>query len=193
MSKTKRGPKERTNKANVMRKEMDKKAAVRMITKRLMLVLMLMTWGQNLTALGNHRDVDDRSVGMLSGDDVNRLLAALAKVESDNGKTSKNVYQLMPEYVSDVNRIQRKETRSDNKEDVSGQKTKRSWTCEDVLDARKSEMMMLAFWRYYSRRMPHGGTMEELAKIHHVGYRGMRTKRSSAEIYWRKIKKELRK
>ena len=33
------------------------------------------------------------------------LYAAIADVESDNGKTSGNVYQISPVYVADVNRI----------------------------------------------------------------------------------------
>ena len=111
------------------------------------------------------------------------LLDAIARVESTDGKASGNVYQITPEYVADVNRIQRKLTR------VDGVRRHR-FSCEDVFDRAKSEEMMLVYWGYYSRRL--GKTdAEHFAKLHNVGYRGVKEKRSAGERYWNKVKNEM--
>lgn len=132
---------------------------------------------------------DGFSVGCVDGHQMVRLCAAIAQVESDRGETSGNVYQITPEYVADVNRIQRKETRVGG---ANANARRKSWRCEDALSMERSKAMMRIFWAYYARRLPNGGTAEELAKIHHVGYRGLRTKRTEAEVYWRKVRRALR-
>lgn len=131
--------------------------------------------GRSRSAMGRHA---------VSPSVARALMDAIAEVESDGGATSRNVYQLTPEYVADVNRIQRKESRVDGV-------PRRAWSCCDVEDRSRSEAMMAVFWRYYSRRLPNGGTVEELAKIHHVGHRGMRTRRAAAEAYWRKVRRRM--
>ncbi|MCQ2300591.1 MAG: hypothetical protein MJZ81_10765 [Bacteroidales bacterium] len=109
------------------------------------------------------------------------LFDAIAMAESTNGRRSGNVYQITPEYVSDVNRIQRKLTR------VDGMKRER-FSCESVFDREASERMMEVFWNYYCPRV--GDWSDETkCKLHHVGYRGLRTKKDLAEIYWKKIRK----
>lgn len=126
------------------------------------------------------------SVVALSGldlayaEDPARLFRIISEVESANGRRSGNMYQITPEYVSDVNRIQRKLTR------VDGMKRER-FSCESVFDRGASERMMEVYWNYYCPRV--GDWSDETkCKLHHVGYRGLRTKKDLAEIYWKKIR-----
>jgi len=121
---------------------------------------------------------------VVTGIALTNLLAAIAQVESDRGATSRNVYQLTPEYVADVNRIQRKLTRIDGVR-------RTQWKCEDVLDVTRSEEMIAVYWAYYGKRLPQGGTAEELAKMHNVGYSGLRTRKTAAKRYWARVEKHL--
>jgi hypothetical protein len=104
------------------------------------------------------------------------LLRAIAIVESDNGITSDNVYQITPIYVQDVNRI-----------------AGTSFTMSDALDRSASEEMMLTYWEHYGKRYERltgkKVTMEVLARIHNGGLNGY--KKSATDKYWCKIKKAL--
>ena len=105
------------------------------------------------------------------------LFAAIAEVESENGKTSDNVYQLTISYVVDVNNIRI------NK----GQ----SWFYFiDCADRAKSKRMMLTYWRHYGeqyrRTTGKNPTAEVLARIHNGGPDGWR--KESTLKYWHKVK-----
>lgn len=63
------------------------------------------------------------------------LFSAIAQVESNNGQTSKNVYQLTRTYVDDVNRISKDE----------------AFLYEDRNDRCKAERMMEIYWLYYAK------------------------------------------
>ena len=105
------------------------------------------------------------------------LFTALAQVESNNGQTSKNVYQITRQYVDDVNRI------SDNE----------AFIYEDRNDRAKSERMMEIYWLYYARRyLDQTGrdpTWETLARIHNGGPDGW--KKYGTKKYWRRVKNFL--
>lgn len=105
------------------------------------------------------------------------LFTALAQVESNNGQTSKNVYQITRQYVDDVNRI------SDNE----------AFLYEDRNDRGKSERMMEIYWLYYARRyLDQTGrtpTWETLARIHNGGPDGW--KKYGTKKYWRRVKNFL--
>lgn len=105
------------------------------------------------------------------------LFTALAQVESNNGQTSKNVYQITRQYVDDVNRI------SDNE----------AFLYEDRNDRAKSERMMEIYWLYYARRyLDQTGrtpTWETLARIHNGGPDGW--KKYGTKKYWRRVKNFL--
>ncbi len=113
-----------------------------------------------------------------------KLLDAMAAVESSMGRTSGNIYQITPEYVADVNRILRKMSR------VDGSPRKR-YTCSDVFDKGRSEEMMRVFWGYYSKRLQ-DPSEENFAKIHNVGFRGLKRHRKAAETYWSKVMKQIK-
>ena len=105
------------------------------------------------------------------------LFAAIAEVESENGKTSNNVYQLTISYVVDVNSIRI------NK----GQ----SWFYFiDRVDRAKSKRMMLTYWRHYGeqyrRTTGKTPTAEVLARIHNGGPDGW--KNPATHKYWQKVK-----
>lgn len=114
-----------------------------------------------------------------------KLFRAIERVESSLGKTSSNVYQLQPDYVADVNRIQRKLERVDGIR-------RRKFKCEDVFSRETSEKMMMVFWSYYSKRVANGESYEVLAKLHRVGFVGLTKKKHTAGEYWKKVQKELR-
>ena len=105
------------------------------------------------------------------------LFTALAQVESNNGQTSKNVYQITRQYVDDVNRI------SDNE----------AFLYDDRNDRAKSERMMEIYWLYYARRYldqtGRGPTWETLARIHNGGPDGW--KKYGTKKYWRRVKNFL--
>ena len=109
----------------------------------------------------------------LFGVSVARLLAAIAAVESDNGRTSDNVYQIRRIYLDDLGRI---------------------YGChfadEVATDRHASEQVMLAYWEYYgeryARRTGRQPTAEVLARIHNGGPDGWR--KPATEGYWRKVK-----
>ena len=105
------------------------------------------------------------------------LFTALAQVESNNGQTSKNVYQITRQYVDDVNRI------SDNE----------AFLYEDRNDRSKSERMMEIYWLYYTQRyIDQTGrtpTWETLARIHNGGPDGW--KKYCTKKYWRRVKNFL--
>lgn len=101
------------------------------------------------------------------------LFAAIAEVESENGKTSDNVYQLRRIYLDDVGRI---------------------YGChfsdEVMTDRFSSERVMLAYMEHYGeryhRRTGKLPTVEVLARIHNGGPDGW--KKPSTETYWNKVK-----
>ena len=110
----------------------------------------------------------------LFGISLASLFAAIAQVESESGKTSRNVYQLTRRYVDDVNRIS----------------TPEAFLYEDRLDRAKAERMMCIYLEYYGRRhqIQTGmqTTAEVLARIHNGGPDGWR--RPSTLNYWKKVK-----
>lgn len=111
-----------------------------------------------------------------AGIDYPALFQAIAFVESSDGVRSRNVYQLTGRYLSDLERI-----------------TGERWSYSDTaLDRARSMTAMRTYWAYYSSRQFQRGTSvpstELLAKIHHVGYVGLRTRKDRAEAYWKKVK-----
>ena len=109
------------------------------------------------------------------------LFTALATVESNNGKTSRNVYQITEQYVDDVNRICR----------INGFSF--VYYYSDVNDRSKSERMMETYLAHYGKvyadrtgRLP---TWETLARIHNGGPDGW--KKYATKRYWRRVKELL--
>jgi len=116
---------------------------------------------------------------MLFGLNLRPLYNAIAKVESDRGATSANVYQIRSIYVDDLNRIYNVP----------------KFNSRDVLDRDKSEMMMFLYWKHYgylackqTKVLP---TYETLARIHNGGPDGWR--KQCTVSYWLRVKKELEK
>ena len=109
----------------------------------------------------------------LSGIAVSQLFTAIAAVESENGRTSDNVYQIRRVYLDDLGRI---------------------YGChfadEVATDRHASEQVMLAYWEYYgeqyARRTGRQPTAEVLARIHNGGPNGWR--KDSTLAYWAKVK-----
>ena len=105
------------------------------------------------------------------------LCSAIAKVESDRGATSDNVYQIRNIYVDDVNRFS----------------TDIHFNHADVYDKTKSEQMMRRYWLWYGKLFKVNTgldpTYETLARIHNGGPYGWRKK--STLRYWMRVKKEL--
>lgn len=106
------------------------------------------------------------------------LFAAIAQVESENGKTSDNVYQISPAYVRDVNKIL---TRFGRREHFM-------WI--DRFRRVRSECMMVTYWQHYGERYRRiagkAPTAEVLARIHNGGPSGWR--KESTLGYWAKVK-----
>lgn len=111
---------------------------------------------------------------MLFGLYLTPLFNALALVESNNGTTSKNVYQIQDVYLEDLNRI---------------------YNCHYShtvkTDKFASEAAMYDYWRFYAyqwaRKNRHRSiTYEVLARIHNGGPDGM-TKAKTAH-YWLKVR-----
>lgn len=110
------------------------------------------------------------------------LYAAIAQVESDNGKTSANVYQIDEDghgYTDDVNRILM---------NMSLEFTPYDSTAK--LSCEKSESMMYIYWRHWGLHYQHKTgkpvTYEVLARIHNGGQLGW--KKESTVKYWLKVK-----
>ena len=105
------------------------------------------------------------------------LFSAIAQVESDNGLTSDNVYQLSDIYIKDVNRY------------YGGGK----YATTDKFDRKKSEQIMLEYLALYGRRyyIKTGmkPTAETLARIHNGGPDGWR--KPATLGYWRKVQKAM--
>lgn len=105
------------------------------------------------------------------------LFDAIAKIESDYGRLSKNVYQLQDAYIDDVNRILgRKEFDYDDKYDVG----------------KSREMMVVYLMQYgaiYESKTGNAVSYSVLARIHNGGPRGW--KKHATLKYWRKIQKAM--
>lgn len=112
--------------------------------------------------------------------DYHRLYTAIAAVESDGGRTSGNRYQLSLVYVKDVERI-----------------TGTHFPILGIYTQKYAEKAMLCYWLYYGSRYEartgRAATAEILAKIHHVGYRGLWTKPTAAARYWAKVRRHYEK
>ena len=109
--------------------------------------------------------------------DYDRLLRAVAQVESDNGKTSHNVYQLTPVWVADINRI-----------------TDCEYTLAELVEDRGlAESLIIRYWKYYGARYEARegvqADYEVLSRIHNGGPNGM--DKSATLPYWNKVKKYL--
>ena len=106
------------------------------------------------------------------------LFNAIAKVESDCGVTSKNIYQISDIYIDDLNRIY---------PHIYPKRCK--------YDKYASQCMMFDYWRFYAydyaRKTKKPITYEVLARIHNGGPDGMF--KATTIPYWHKVKKELKK
>ena len=105
-----------------------------------------------------------------------RLLDAIAQVESENGSTSPNVYQLTPAYIEDVYRITGRLVDPNNRE-----------------ESRQAVREYLTHYgRIYMKTSGHKKPNDEVfARIHNGGPNGWR-KQATAK-YWKKIKQVLTK
>lgn len=105
------------------------------------------------------------------------LFDAIAKVESDYGMVSNNVYQLSDTFIMDVN-------------DICG---KQVFLYTDKYDRERSEQMMVIYWSHYGQRYKNKTgnepTYETLARIHNGGPNGAQM--YATKRYWRKVKAEL--
>jgi hypothetical protein len=114
------------------------------------------------------------SAATLFGIALAPLYAAIAEVESMDGRVSNNVYQLRILYVHDVNRI-----------------TYNAYGFReaDRYERQQSERMMYEYWRHYGERYRQitgrQPTAEVLARIHNGGPDGW-CKRATLP-YWRRI------
>ena len=106
------------------------------------------------------------------------LYAAIAKVESDRGATSANVYQLGQIYVNDVNRIRKS---------IDPKLFPYSWA--ETVSPRISERMMYVYWQHWGRQYEHKChkpvSYEVLARIHNGGPLGW--KKPSTVAYWNRV------
>jgi len=119
----------------------------------------------------------------LFGIKLETLFLAIAKVESDRGATSANVYQIRDIYIADVNRIM----------------TNKGWAffpsfrCCDKFCKSKSEDMMRVYWSWwgieYEKSTANKVTPEVLARIHNGGPLGW--KKPETLPYWNKVKAVL--
>ena len=109
--------------------------------------------------------------------DLDALYGAVGKAESDSGRTSRNHYQLTERYVRDVERI-----------------TGLTVPHSVYENKARQEAAMLDYWNHYGERYEaaSGRTIsaEVLAKMHRVGYRGLKSKPTVAREYWHKVKPE---
>ena len=106
------------------------------------------------------------------------LYAAIAKVESNRGATSTNVYQLRQIYVADVNRIRK-----------SIYPTRFPYAWAETASPRISEQMMYVYWKHwgshYEEKTRKPVTYEVLARIHNGGPLGW--KKPSTVAYWNRV------
>ena len=106
------------------------------------------------------------------------LFNAIAKVESNCGVTSRNIYQISDIYIDDLNRIY---------PHIYPKRCK--------YDKYASQCMMFDYWRFYAydyaRKTKKPITYEVLARIHNGGPDGMF--KATTIPYWHKVKKELKK
>jgi hypothetical protein len=101
---------------------------------------------------------------------------AIAQVESDNGTTSENVYQIRDIYIDDINRIYNLQLSYNVK-----------------YDRELSEKAMRLYWLYYGERYTKltgkPVTYEVLARIHNGGPDGF--KKYATKRYWRAVERHL--
>jgi len=115
------------------------------------------------------------------------LFAAIAEVESNDGKTSPNVYQIDAHgggiYVADVNQIAEKMCKR------TGVAFRPFPMCAKF-DRRTSERMMMIYWQYwgehYQQKAHEPVTYEVLARIHNGGPLGW--KKRATVRYWQLVK-----
>lgn len=105
------------------------------------------------------------------------VFAAMAKVESDCGASSANVYQIQDIYLDDLSRIYM-----------------RIYPKSIKSDKAASEFAMVDYWKFYAHawaRKNRGKpiTYEVLARIFNGGPNGM--DKPSTLPYWRKVRKHL--
>lgn len=109
--------------------------------------------------------------------DYNRLLKAIAQVESDNGATSANVYQLTQVWVDDISRIVGEE-----------------FSLDQLIEERYlAEDLIIRYWKYYGAqyeaREGVAPDYQVLARIHNGGPRGYA--KAATRPYWHKVQKYL--
>jgi len=126
------------------------------------------------------------TVATLFGIALAPLYTAIAEVESNNGKTSINVYQIDEDgsgYIDDVNRILAGRSK------VTGEAF-RPFVRIAKYDRKSSEAMMAIYWDYYGRKYEQKTgkkvTAEVLARIHNGGPTGWR--RAYTCGYWNRVK-----
>lgn len=107
------------------------------------------------------------------------LFAAMAKVESDCGASSANVYQIQDIYLDDLSRIYMRIYPKSIKKDKAA-----------------SEFAMVDYWKFYAhawakKNIGKPVTYEVLARIHNGGPDGM--SKATTLPYWHKVEKELKK
>ena len=106
------------------------------------------------------------------------LFSAIAQVESNNGQTSKNVYQLSDLFIMDVN-------------DICG---KQVFIYTDKYDRERSEQMMVIYWSHYGQRYQrktgNKPTYSVLARIHNGGPDGWR--KYATKRYWRQVQEKMK-
>lgn len=125
------------------------------------------------------------TLASLFGIQLAPLYFAIAQVESENGKTSANMYQISPAYLNDVNRIIAEKCK------VNGVAVHPAYFYPNEVESRlASELMMKLYWAHYgylyfmeTRNLP---TAEVLARIHNGGPNGW--KKPSTIKYWHKVK-----
>ena len=108
---------------------------------------------------------------------TDRLLDAIAIVESNGGTSSKNVYQLTPIYVRDVVRISRQ----------------RMTFAQATGSEELARACIECYWDYYgkayTRKTGRAPSAEVLVRIHNGGPDGWQ-KRSTVK-YWRRVQEVL--
>ena len=118
----------------------------------------------------------------LFGIQLATLYFAIAQVESNGGLDAKcrgNVYQITRRYLDDVNRFS-------------------PYIYPDAVrfDRIASERLMYDYWYFYGMKyITETGrpvTAEVLAKIHRVGYAGLKTRARTAQRYWERVRNEMR-
>jgi len=112
--------------------------------------------------------------------DYDALFTAIAIVESENGATSKNVYQIQRSYFLDVCRFRRLNVHPE------------SYDCFCEIRPLAEDIMMM-YWDYYGdkvqRRIGNPITAETLARLHRCGFVGYWTKWKTGTSYWKRVKK----